>query len=80
LTSADVELVGFDAEVPPVLVREKGTSRYPFALLEVNHSFLVKRGKSAVKSAVRAWMKFHKGQKFQVWVVADGRTKVKRIK
>jgi hypothetical protein len=81
LLAEDVRMVGVDASVAPVYVNpRRGTTKYPFERLEVGHSMEVRRKVGTMRSAVRQWLRHHKGQRFQVWRMGDGWTKVKRVR
>lgn len=81
LVEGDIEMLAVVSGGPPKHVPlNKGTSKYPFAEIPVGGGMKVRRGIATVKSAVRGWVKRHKGQRFQVWRLAEGFVMVKRLK
>lgn len=58
----------------------KGKSKYPFEQIPVGGGMRVKRPFATVKSAVRGWVKRHRGQRFQCWRLPEGWVMVKRLK
>lgn len=81
LGDGDVEVLEVVAESAPRWVPpNKGLSKYPFDRVPVGGGMRIRRGIGTVKSAVRGWVKRHKGQKFSVWKKPDGWVMVKRIK
>lgn len=81
LEPGDVEVLQVVSEGPPKYVpANKGTSKYPFDQIPVGGGMRLKRNIDTAKSAIRGWVKRHKGQRYRVWRLADGFVMVKRIK
>lgn len=81
LRGEEVRNVGPCAEAPPKYVPgNKGQTSYPFESLQVGWAMDVQRPKDTVKSAVRRWRETHRAQRFLVWRLPDGWTRVKRTK